>query len=93
MLAYAASCLNVPTERNLDSEKFEHIEDLFAFILNSWMSQQIKRGLYSNYLDRTDNLSTMKGKLNINGTINNIIAPKLPRTIFFCFRELNSFHF
>ena len=74
MLAYAASCLNVPTERNLDSEKFEHIEDLFAFILNSWMSQQIKRGLYSNYLDRTDNLSTMKGKLNINGTINNIIA-------------------
>lgn len=74
MLAYAASCLNMPTERNLDSEKFEHIEDLFAFILNSWMSQQIKRGLYRNYLDHTDNLSTMKGKLNINGTINNIVA-------------------
>lgn len=74
MLAYAVGELKKPGIKELDNEEFDHIDDLFAEILNRWMARQIKRGLYRQYLEETDNLSVLRGRLNIVGTIRNIVA-------------------
>lgn len=76
MLSYAFQELNKNNYENISKEKFEHIIDLFAEILFKGISEQLKQGLYREYIDYRDNLSVLKNRLNINGTINNIVQHK-----------------
>lgn len=69
MLAYAFQVLKRNNYANIASEKFEHIEDLFAEILSRGISYQLKQGLYREYVPRTESLSTMRGKIDITKTI------------------------
>ena len=76
MLAYAFQVL---TQRNYDhiaAEEFDEIQDLFAAILGKGISQQLKQGLHREYITRSEDLSIMRGKLNINGTIRNQLQRK-----------------
>lgn len=73
MLAYAFSeCMQGQFD-NLDSEQFDHTDDLFAALLERGLNFQIKRGLYLEYIDKSESLKTIRGKINLKGTIRNRI--------------------
>jgi 5-methylcytosine-specific restriction enzyme subunit McrC len=76
MLAYAYQFLNRSNYEHIASEKFENIQDLFSAILASGIAQQLKQGLFREYVVQRENLSTMRGKLDIYGTIKNKLQRK-----------------
>lgn len=69
MLSYAFQILKQEDYRNVAGEKFDKIHDLFAAILEKGVSRQLKQGLYREYVPMQENLSVMRGKLNMNSTI------------------------
>lgn len=76
MLTYAFQILNQSNYEEIAAEDFENIHDMFAAILGKGVSQQIKRGLYKEYISKSDDLNTMRGKINIQGTIKNKLKRK-----------------
>ena len=76
MLAYAFQVLRQNSYEDVVAEEFEGISDLFAEILFRGISRQLKQGLYRTYVNREEDLSTVRGKLLIAGTIRNQIQRK-----------------
>ncbi len=76
MLTYAFQVLKQSNYDEIMAEEFENIEDLFAAILAKGVAQQLKQGLYREYISRCENLSVMRGKLDIYWTINNKLQRK-----------------
>lgn len=66
MLCYVFRGLSNIGSANLDKEEFENLQDLFARILYLGISTQIKRGLYKEYIEEKEELSCLKGKINIS---------------------------
>lgn len=77
MLAYAFQVLRQKNYEEIEAEEFETIQDLFAAILARGISQQLKQGLYREYTTRNENLSVLRGKLNIHETIRNRMQRKM----------------
>lgn len=69
MLSYAFKALKQSNYEEIAAEDFDYIEDLFAAILSKGIAQQLKHGLYREYMTKSDSLSVMRGKLNISGTV------------------------
>ncbi len=69
MLSYAFQILKQEDYRHVAGEKFEKIHDLFAAILEKGVSRQVKQGLYREYVPMQENLSVMRGKLNMGETV------------------------
>lgn len=69
MLAYAFQNLHEICNLELATESFDNIHDFFSVILSKAVSNQIKRGLYKEYFDETDELNCLKGKVNFSATI------------------------
>lgn len=76
MLTYAFQVLKQDNYKDIMSEKFDNIQNLFAEILSKGISKQLKQGLYREYISYEENLSVVKGKINIAKTINNKIQNK-----------------
>ena len=76
MLAYAFRVLKQSNYSKVATENFENIHNLLAAILSKGVSQQLKQGLYREYIDKCDELTVLRGKLNIRGTINNRVQNK-----------------
>lgn len=74
MLSYAFQILRQDNYEQISTETFENIQDMFAAILGKGVSKQLKQGLYREYIECEDNLSTLRGKLNLLRTIGNKIA-------------------
>lgn len=77
MLSYAFQELRKNNYVDIDREEFEYIVDLFAEILYRGVSEQLKQGLYREYVEKRETLSTLRGRIDINGTIGNIIQHNL----------------
>ena len=77
MLSYAYSFLERQEYENIASEKFDNIHNLFALILSSQIGKQLKQGLYREYIDCKEDLSVVRGKINMEGTIRNQLARKM----------------
>ena len=71
MLAYAFQELRQNNYAEIEGEKFDDIYDLFAEIIIRGVSFQLKQGLYREYISRNESLQTVRGKIDIYGTINN----------------------
>ena len=69
MLSYAFRILKQEDYEKVAGEKFEEIHDLFAAILEKGVARQIKQGLYREYVPQQEELSVMRGKLNISETM------------------------
>ena len=69
MLTYAFSTLNESGYRDVGTEDFDNIYDLYAEILIRGVSVQLKRGLNRQYVSETDSLSTLRGKVDISASI------------------------
>ena len=76
MLAYAFQVLRQKNYEDVASEEFEEVQDLFAAILARGIAQQLKHGLYREYITRNEDLPTLRGKLNLQGTIRSQIQRK-----------------
>ena len=74
MLAYAFTNLTLKDFVNVETEKFKNIHNLFAAILSKGIGRQLKQGLYREYVERTESLATLRGKIDINGTVKNKLA-------------------
>ena len=69
MLTYAFQTLRQNNYDEIAEEEFQNVKDLFSSILAKGVAQQIKQGLYKEYVTVNDNLSTLRGKIDINSTI------------------------
>lgn len=69
MLAYAFQVLNEQGYKSIATEEFENTADLCAAILIRGISSQIKRGLGKEYIPHTEELSFLRGKIDIAETI------------------------
>lgn len=79
MLSYAFRVLNQQGYKKLATEKFDNILELMAEILIKGISGQIKRGLEREYILQTEELTSVRGKLEISESIknNSMIRKKL----------------
>ena len=71
MLSYAFQELRQNNYAEITGEKFDDIYDLFAEIIARGISYQLKQGLYREYVARNESMQTVRGKIDINGTITN----------------------
>lgn len=69
MLCYAWDVLDQSDSILLGSEKFDNIYNLFARIYISGASNLIKRELNRYYIEENDEVSTLKGKINISDSV------------------------
>lgn len=65
MLSYAFRILREQGYRSIATESFHNTADLMAEILIRGTSVQIKRGLGRQYVTQTEELSTLRGKIDI----------------------------
>lgn len=69
MLSYAFGVLKQGGFADLGSEDFENIYDLLSEILIKGIESQIKRGIYKEYLPLTEQLSVLRGKIEISESL------------------------
>ena len=74
MLVYAFTNLKQKDIKEIAGEKFDNLHNLLASILANGISNQLKQGLYREYINRIDNLTTLRGKIDMSGTIKNFVA-------------------
>lgn len=69
MLSFAFQSLSKICDDYVEAEEFDNIQDLFSVILYKGISNQIKRGLSREYEHKSENLSALRGKINISASI------------------------
>ena len=69
MLAYAFKVLNEQGYKKIAAEDFENTADLLSAILIRGIGIQIKRGLKKDYVPKNEALSSLRGKIDITGSI------------------------
>ncbi len=76
MLTYAFKELKHNNYERIAGEDFDNIYDLFAEILYKGLSYLVKQGLHKEYVVKEEVLPTLKGKLDLSGTIRERIAQR-----------------
>ncbi|MFR4519979.1 MAG: 5-methylcytosine-specific restriction endonuclease system specificity protein McrC [Fusobacterium sp.] len=69
MLTYAFQILKEQGYANCATEEFENTADLLSAILVKGVTVQIKRGLNRTYVEKTESLSCLRGKINVTESI------------------------
>lgn len=76
MLSYAYQSLRETALKNVDTEEFDNIHDLFAAIIARGVGSQIKRGLHRDYVSQKDTLSGLRGQLRVAESIKQQTIPQ-----------------
>ncbi len=74
MLAYAFQSLSQSNFDDVAAEEFDNVQNLFAAILGIGIGQQLKQGLYREYRNKVEDLPTMRGKIDMPGSIRHKVA-------------------
>lgn len=69
MLSYAFTVLNKKGYQKLATEQFENIFDLYSAILIKGISSQLNSGLHHEYIEQTDSLKVIRGKVDVKNSI------------------------
>ena len=69
MLSYAFQVLNEQGYKDIATEQFDNIAELCAAILSKGISMQLKRGLGREYIQNTESLSSLRGRIDISDSI------------------------
>ena len=69
MLAYAFQVLREQGYKSIATEEFHNVAELCAAILAKGISGQLKRGLGREYIEQTEALSTVRGRIDISESI------------------------
>ena len=76
MLSYAFQTLNQGEYESIATEEFDNLDNLFAAILAKGIGRQLKQGLYREYRLCSENIPTLRGKIDMQATIRNLTARK-----------------
>jgi 5-methylcytosine-specific restriction enzyme subunit McrC len=68
MLSYAYKVLKQGNYEQIAAEEFDNVVDLLAAILDKALSQQLKQGLYREYIPVYEDILTLRGKMDMQGT-------------------------
>ena len=91
MLSYAYRHLQHSNYDEIRTESFDNVHDLFAYILSKGMLTQLKQGFSREYISKNEDLSTLRGKINIRESWSLKIREE--RRLSCCFDELSENHF
>ncbi|MBR7032955.1 MAG: 5-methylcytosine-specific restriction endonuclease system specificity protein McrC [Clostridia bacterium] len=69
MLSYAFQVLREQGYKNIETEQFDNVSELCAAILSKGVSLQLKRGLGREYIENTEPLSSLRGRIEISESI------------------------
>lgn len=69
MLSYAFQVLSEQGYNNIETEQFDNVAELCAAILSKGVSMQLKRGLGREYVENTEQLSSLRGRIEISESI------------------------
>ena len=69
MLAYAYDTLTPSICEDVRLERFDSMHDMFAHVLARRLSTQLKQGLYKTYRSQIREMSAVRGKLYMPGTM------------------------
>lgn len=69
MLSYAFNILNEQGYKKLATEHFTNTAELMAAILAKGITVQLKRGLWKEYISHSEQLSSIRGKIDITESI------------------------
>lgn len=69
MLSYAYQSLRETGYKNVASEDFDNVHDLFAAILACGVGSQVKRGLHREYIPQEEALSGLRGQIRATESI------------------------
>lgn len=69
MLSYAYQTLNLSEYKQIGTEKFENVKELYAEILSIGIPVLIRGGLSKDYISVEETSNVIKGKIDINSTI------------------------
>ena len=69
MLLYAFQVLNEQGYKNIATEHFDNVAELCAAILDKGIAIQLKRGLGREYIEQTDVLSAVRGRIDLSESI------------------------
>ena len=69
MLSYSFQVLNEQGYKKVGTEEFQNVGELCAAILTRGVSSLLKRGIGREYLETTEPLSTLKGRIEITESI------------------------
>ena len=72
MLSYAFRSLSTGEFKEVGDEEFENLHELFAQILIAGMRKQLKRGLPRKYTSYSEDLSNLRGKIDINTSVRQV---------------------
>ncbi|MCD8191699.1 MAG: 5-methylcytosine-specific restriction endonuclease system specificity protein McrC [Oscillospiraceae bacterium] len=74
MLSYAFRILRQSNFSDIATEEFDNVQNLFAAILSKGIGGQLKQGLYREYENKLEDIPTMRGRIDMHGTIRHKIA-------------------
>ena len=80
MLSYAFTTLKESTYDDVAKEQFDNADNLFAAILAKGIGLQLKQGLHREYLNKVEDLSVVRGKIDMPGTIRKIMEHRVAVT-------------
>ena len=69
MLSYAFQVLNEQGYKDFATEQFNNVAELCAAILTKGFSIQLKRGLNREYIEQSDALSAIRGRIEITESL------------------------
>ncbi|NIZ19518.1 5-methylcytosine restriction system specificity protein McrC [Entomospira culicis] len=69
MLAYVYDKLLIKDPQWLASENFEHLDDLFAVVLEKMVGKLVKRGLQQHYVTQVEPLAGLRGQIRVEQSI------------------------
>lgn len=68
--SFSRNLLDEKDEEKLSEEAFDNIYSLFSLLLCLMLKKEIKKGIHREYINTNDEFVTIKGKINLNNTIN-----------------------
>jgi len=79
MLSYAYQTLHLSEYKQIGTEKFKNINELYAEILSIGIPVLIRGGLSKDYISVEENSNVIKGKIDLNSTIkkNTLVNKKI----------------
>ena len=69
MLSYAFQVLNKQGYKNVATEQFDNVAELYSAILIKGISEQLKCGLGREYIEQTESLSLLRGRIEISESL------------------------